>query len=130
MRTLYIYGCEARGDYNDLYLVRYELIACRWFTLCIHVFHRSDAIDMHDHPWNFYTLILWNGYNEITPAGRERIKAGRLLFRKAAYQHRVELIGKRKAVTLVLMGKRVRSWGFITSKGWQLFTDYFKDNRC
>lgn len=137
-----IYGCESRGDGNSAYLTRFTLVDTRWFQLCLHIFHRSDADDLHDHPWPFFSLMLWRGYWEVTPncdicEGREcrRRKRNRkwplmVLFRSATHKHRVELVDGKRAVSLVLMGKRVRQWGFFTSRGWQLWTEYFKEKGC
>ncbi|MFP5276951.1 MAG: DNA methyltransferase [Acidobacteriota bacterium] len=59
-----IYGCDGRGDGDSPYLTRYTLFSTPWIHLCIHVFHRSDADELHDHPWPFASLILWGGYIE------------------------------------------------------------------
>jgi molybdate-binding protein len=42
----------------------------------------------------------------------------------------VELVNGKKAVTLVLMGKYVRDWGFITKKGWKQWQEYFRELGC
>jgi hypothetical protein len=154
MRKRIIKGCESRGDADSPYLTRYTLLATRWFTLCLHIFHRSDAPDLHDHPWDFWSLILWRGYIEQTPSGRRRVWPGMLLRRRAEHVHRVELlprytqqltqieympgrrvlgqrqIGHLPAVTLVLMRPRRRTWGFFTAAGWQPFLDYFTKMGC
>ena len=50
------------------YLVRYTIFSCQWFGIFIHKILRSDDDrDLHDHPWNFWTLILKGGYAEETP---------------------------------------------------------------
>jgi hypothetical protein len=113
--------------------------------MCLHVFHRSDADDLHDHPWGFVSVILWRGYVEVTPCAacspcenstgcnyrqRKRVWPGMILFRRATHRHRVELIDGKKAVTLVFMGKRWREWGFFTSKGWQQWQAFFKERGC
>jgi hypothetical protein len=130
MKTKIIYGCESRGDGNTPYLTRYTIIDKKNWQLCLHVFHRSDADEHHDHPWNFISLIVWRGYIEETPAGRKRKYPGMLLFRKETHRHRVELVNSKKAVSLFFMGKRKREWGFFTSKGWQLWTRYFIERGC
>lgn len=130
MRKKIIYGCEERGDYLSPYLTRYTIIDTRWFQLCLHIFHRSDAEDMHDHPWPFASLILWRGYNEQTPAGKRRVWPGMLLIRKAAHRHRVELVNGKRAVTLVWMGKRIRDWGFFTKSGFIQWQRYFFEKGC
>ena len=133
-----IYGCEARGDAESAYLTRYCLIAGRFGQVAVHVFHRSDADDLHDHPWPFLSFILWRGYVEVTDEIRDRHIArigrrkipGMMLFRRPEHQHRVELIDGKKAVTLVVMGPIVREWGFLTSEGWKQWRRYFQEKGC
>lgn len=56
----------------DRYLTRYVLYGTRSGSgrkVFLHVFHHGDAEPyFHDHPWSFWSLILWGGYYEITPA--------------------------------------------------------------
>jgi hypothetical protein len=138
-----IYGCESRGDGDSPYMTRYAFPRIGPVRMCLHIFHRSDADDLHDHPWPFASLILWRGYTEVTPhplfpaldgggdiRNRKRIWPGMILFRPATHIHRVELIDGKRAVTLVFMGKRIREWGFFTRQGWKLWTKYFSENGC
>jgi hypothetical protein len=79
----------------------------------LHLFHRGDVEPyFHDHPWPFWSLILWGGYWEETPAGRKWYGPGRLLRRPADWQHRVEVPEGRRCWTLLWIGAKVRSWGF------------------
>jgi hypothetical protein len=125
-----IYGCESRGDYQDVYLIRYTLFECSKFQICIHVFHRSDADDLHDHPWNFVTIPLWRGYIEQTPDTYKRIYPFTIHFRKATYRHRVILPNERRAITLVFMGPYIRQWGFWEKGKWIWWKQYFKEKGC
>lgn len=129
-----IYGCEGRGDGDQPYLTRYTLFQCRLFQLCLHVFHRSDHDDHHNHPWNFTSIILWRGYYEETMQHetlvRKRVWPGMVLRRKATHRHRVVLKDGKKAVTLVIMGKYRQTWGFFTSEGWVRWKEYFVKNKC
>lgn len=125
-----IFGCDARGDAESAYFTRTTIIKCRFGQLCLHHFHRSDSIDLHDHPWNFWTLILWRGYIEQTPNGRRRVWPGMILRRRAEHQHRVELVDEKPALTLVWMGRRVRDWGFVTPLGRIEWQRYFRDKGC
>jgi hypothetical protein len=143
-----IYGCEERGDADVPYLTRYTLINTKLFQVCLHIFHRSDADDLHDHPWNFLSIILWRGYNEVTEqqcyvcnklgysncSYRNRVKQrklpGMFLFRKAQHKHRVELVNGKPAMSLVIMGKRKREWGFWVNGVWEYWQHYFIKKRC
>ena len=135
MRKRIIYGCDGRGDGDTPYLTRYYLLDKKWMQICIHVFHRSDFDDMHDHPWNFLSIILWGGYLEETMGykrrrQRKRVWPGMFLFRRATHRHRVVLKNEKKAVSLVFMGPYIREWGFFTRNGWIHFKKYFTDNGC
>lgn len=125
-----IYGCESRGDADSPYLTRWTLLDTRWGRVYLHVFHRSDADELHDHPWSFVSLILWRGYVEETPRGRFRRWPGSLAYRPASWRHRVDLIGGKPAVTLVVTGAPVRQWGFWTARGWQHWREYFAEKGC
>jgi hypothetical protein len=160
MKKSLIYGCEGRGDGADLYLTRYTLLEFKSWQLCLHVFHRSDADDLHDHPWDFYTMPLWRGYKEVYHQearpeafggghykGVRPIRPFRVYFRKAEHTHRVVLYSETfavnvapqawhtfkrdlPAVTLVLMLKKRREWGFWMQERWVEWRQYFFSNRC
>jgi hypothetical protein len=130
MQRKIIYGCESRGDALSPYLTRVTLISCGLFAVYLHIFHRSDSTDRHDHPWNFITCILWRGYIEETPSNRRRLWPGMTQYRPAKWIHRVELVEGKRAVTLVFRGPYVREWGFYVNAGWQRWLEYFKERGC
>lgn len=130
IKTNIIYGCESRGDGDFKYLTRYTLLEKKSWQLCLHLFHRSDEVDLHDHPWDFWSLILWRGYVEETPTGRKRVWPGMLLRRKAEHVHRVELTSDKPAITLVVMFQRRRQWGFFRDSTWLPFHQYFEKFGC
>jgi|ERR1700722_3783114 len=78
-----IMGCDGRGDGESPYLTRLVIIDCPLGAAYLHYFHRSDADEFHDHPWNFASLILWRGYFEVTTSGHRRYWPGMVLFRGA-----------------------------------------------
>jgi|ERR1044072_25256 hypothetical protein len=93
------------------YLIRTYLFKSKLFQIVIHKVLQSDPDCLHDHPWNFISLILWGGYWEgTTPEQKLRgfeleffkIKHNAniyyrwygplsLLFRKAEWKHRLKL---------------------------------------
>lgn len=88
-------------------------------NLYLHRFTRSDSDTYHDHPWPFTSIILAGGYWEHTPTGpggltdRKRwYGPGRILRRPAQWKHWVEVPAGREVWTLLLVGRKVRSWGF------------------
>lgn len=77
-------------------------------------FHRwtasDDARAFHDHPWWFLTLVLWGGYTDVSPSGRDRLSVGSIRFRPASHRHTVEV--DRLTWTMLITGAPRRRWGF------------------
>jgi len=139
-----------REDIGDpaggLYLERWVLLRLFGCSLYLHRFVRSDwTRDLHDHPRSFFTLPLRGGYRDETQPGRmdhgggviplglnDFPRAHRLVrwpwprFRRAEHRHRVELDPRwPHPVTLVLMLRARREWGFWTERGfihWRIYT--------
>lgn len=141
MKKKIIYGCEGRGDADSPYLTRWTLLQTRWGNLYLHLFHRSDHDTLHDHPWSFWSLVLWRGYIEEYHTGqgsyegepaiaRKRRWPLSLAYRDAHWTHRVELINDKPALTLIWRGPYVREWGFHTSGGWRHWRKYFEELGC
>lgn len=118
-----------KWDANAPYLTRWTIYGSssrkpggNGSAVFLHHFQRSDADEMHDHPWAFTSVILAGGYYEITPApgwangvGPVRKRwygPGRILSRPAEWIHRVEIPDGREAWTLIFRGRKVRPWGF------------------
>lgn len=120
------------GDPAHPLLIRYYLLSTPWFVVNIHKLLRSDEDRyLHDHPWDFWTLLLSGQYFEHLPGGTVRcLNAGDWLYRKAEHRHRVEL--NEPCWTLVLRRRTRREWGFwINGPGepdgfgkWVQHTDY------
>ena len=117
------------------YLTRWLVSEYRGRKVFLHHFQDSDADEMHDHPWNFVSVILSGGYWEKTPArgpltwngtGPTREQwygPGRVLVRPLNWIHSVRLPhgpgGPRDCWTLLYIGPKVRPWGFWCPKaGW------------
>lgn len=119
------------------YLTRWTMVGKRFtgdgFAVFLHRFHRSDNEVPHCHPWPFVSVILAGGYWEDVPADpkvpggplrRRWYAPGRVLKRSAKWVHRVVLPPGREAWTLVIRGRKERSWGFYCPGGfmpWRVF---------
>jgi hypothetical protein len=133
-----------RDDTNDLYLRRFFIYPRNKDLtknqtkprLYLHKFYRGDEDPhMHDHPWDFTSLILTQGYWEEVPgfSGLPDEKYTRfdstygadgdyryryffprfsLLHRLAEHKHRVILKDSTPVWTLVLTEPKRRKWGF------------------
>lgn len=113
-------------------------------SIYIHKLLRSDdERNLHDHPWDFHTFLLTDGYFEELPhefnketgileyTNIEYRLPFKLYYRPATWAHRLLL--NKPVWTLVFRGKKRREWGFYTDNGWTHWTEYkydrsFKDD--
>lgn len=107
---------------------RFFLSPRRWkYRLFLHHTTKSDQDRYpHDHPWGFWSLMLWGRWIEYryafhpraAPYRQTKFKAtvGTFVRRKAVDIHRIEIV--KPSWTLVLAGPWERRWGFHTPSGW------------
>lgn len=107
------------------YLIRWRLFGHK---VKLHKFLRSDTDCMHDHPWNFISIILKGYYYEETPGGTKKYKAGSILFRKAEWVHRISI--DKPCWSLVINQKPRRSWGFYMKDRWVYWRKYKSTGTC
>jgi hypothetical protein len=135
------------------------LIKCNapWQNARVHEILRSDEDrELHDHPWDYTSVILKGGYTEIThwdnfrdavkwaekegrPGGigfdaamrkwelRVMYTAGDVLRRKADFAHRLLVEEGKTATTLFIMGKKKNAWGFYTKEQGKVYYRDFLD---
>lgn len=109
---------------NGVYNIR-TYVKTPWFSLRLHHWlHSDDARHFHDHPWWFYTLVLKGGYTDVSPAGEERMRAGRIRFRPAHHQHTVR-VDPGGCWTFLITGPEIRRWGFWVGPKWLNAKRYF-----
>jgi hypothetical protein len=109
-------------------LVRWNLFECRYFSFKIHKLITSDAACQHDHPWAFLTFLMKGGYVEHNQKGSKVYSRFSLLYRPAKYLHRLEI--HQPVWTFVITFKKVRTWGFVTPRGWVKWFNYSDTERC
>lgn len=127
---------------DEPYLERLIVFRCDWFSVLLHKFVGGDDECMHDHPWNFIAILLKGGYVEWTPVHAHWLNGGvveisrwygpgSILYRPAAWTHRVDILQQKSVISLVIHGPKVRSWGFWTKlKGWLHHSKYSYHKHC
>ena len=84
----------------------------------MHHILRSDGDDeLHDHPWDNGTLMVTDGYWEITPKGRRWVAPDEIVVRKAHEFHRIELEPGTHPLTIFWHGPKINEWGFLGADG-------------
>lgn len=129
-------------DASTIYMRRW-FFWCPWFGIRVHQILRSDADrHLHDHPWDFASLLLTGGYTEIVlrddvgpdtaqklaAMGDVRLMAQRTWGRWSLVRHKAEdlhrLLLARPIWTLVFTGPKRKSWGFLTEDGMVPWHEY------
>jgi len=125
------------GKDGTPYMRRYHLIKNEWLRVYVHEILRSDEDpELHDHPWDFTTILLSGGYSEEVPvkefgnwqAGEtKKILWPRwsIIRHKADDLHRLDI--EKPVWTLFIAGKSRRDWGFLTKSGWKYHRDFLRE---
>lgn len=117
-----------------------ELALVPKFGIRVHRIMSSDVPVFHDHPWDFWSLILRTGYREVTPDWshgptpahitvsddydghtpvtythvlEQFYPAGSILHRKATDWHYLQLRAGEEAWTLFFTSQKRQGWGFL-----------------
>lgn len=93
------------------YVIRWRIETPLGSVRVHHWLGPDDDRAFHDHPWWFLTFVLKGGYTDVSPTGRQHLRAGAVHFRRALHQHTV-VPDPGGAWTFLVTGPKVRSWGF------------------
>lgn len=119
--------CDVVEQFGRPYMRRHFLLGAGprspGSTARFHEILESDAADLHDHPWDFVSVILSGRYVETTPDGEAEFGPGSVLVRRAEQLHRLTLPAG-PVWSFVTMGPARRRWGFRTGDGWVHWRDY------
>ncbi len=98
------------------------------FNIFIHKFLKSEPNDMHDHPTDFTTFILYGGYWEHTQSGTYWRRPMFCRCVKSNHINRIELDVKRPIcwALFISYGKKT-DWGFYKKGQWIQHNEYFAD---
>lgn len=109
------------GKQGNPMMKRIRLIQTPFGGAYLHFIYREDLDPVpHDHPWEFWRIVLRGGYTEVyltdPRRGKTRLTSpGRLKWSHfpTAHAHRIVSVAP-GTVSLVLVGPKVRTWGFWT----------------
>jgi hypothetical protein len=97
------------------------------FNAYLHKIVLSDEPVFHDHPWDYFTIILKGGYWEHTPEGKFWRGPGHMRFSKAGSLHYLEIPQGGSAWTLFFRFGKKKEWGFIKDGEWVHYQTYLKE---
>jgi hypothetical protein len=103
---------------GKVHFKRWRLLSTPWFNVYVHGIYQKDLeADMHDHPWDFTSIVLYGGYVEQTEKDFIERRFLHIKKNKAEDVHRIYRLFK-NTYTLVITGRRRRDWGYKTKNGW------------
>ena len=89
----------------------------------LHQILSADEPILHDHPWDFKSMILTGSYIETTPEGEFTRRAGDMYEKKATDLHYIKSV-EENTWTMVFTGPNVRDWGFQIEGEWVSHDQY------
>lgn len=120
------------GKPGNPMMERWRLIQTPLFGLYVHFIYREDLDPVpHDHPWRFWSLVLRGGYREEYHPDVREIGTSRQQQHEPwsvhefplRAAHRITSVEPR-TVTLVLVGRKLRTWGFYDERRGNAFVDW------
>lgn len=111
---------------------RWRLLQTPLFGVYVHFIYREDLDPVpHDHPWRFWSLVLRGGYVEHLWPDSRVPEVSEIRHRLRGYVHAFPLRSchrivavQPRTVTLVLVGRKVRTWGFYDHRRGNAFVDW------
>lgn len=145
-RSVISIGKNDRVGDKQVYMHRLLIeLGKRRRSIRLHVILAPDPDNcLHDHPWFFWALVLWGGYEEEVPAPDatdleaqrgyprriiNKVKPFRLHFRPVQYKHRIVKLMQRFSVTLAYAGPLEQHWGFHTNEGKRNWEDFVHEEQ-
>lgn len=141
----------AYDEIPDELRTRWQRLVAALPNLYLHEILRSDDDRaLHDHPWDWSSLLLNGHYVEVTHspcrvvggialAGADAVVVdverhhlvvrrhygpGSLRGHRGEFAHRLELPPGGRVVSLLLLGRRRREWGFLCPRGWRHWREF------
>ncbi len=127
---------EIRSRTGKLHFQRWRVLWTPWFSIFVHrILEKDQDKHCHDHPWSFFSLILWGHYFQLrftSADGHSQNQDLQLRRRSLFTWERTPAEGVFHKIyevptptwSLILAGPSRRVWGYATEEGWVNNVDY------
>lgn len=117
---------EIRSKAGALHFQRYAIFETSLVSLYIHrIFKADEDRYMHNHPWNFLTMILWGSYVALESGEQSALSLqlngpdvvakgpGSVSYMDRDHFHRILSIRSGPVTTLFLAFGKKKPWGYL-----------------
>lgn len=123
---------EIKSKSGILHFQRWRILSTPWFDINIHRIFRPDEDEyLHDHPWNYFGMILAGSYDEQYSdamfTGMNPMNPGSFGFNNAERFHKIYRLNTPSVTTLFINGRRRRDWGYKVDFLWVQHEMYRKN---
>ena len=104
---------EIKSKTGELHFKRWEILKTRWGSIWLHAIYKADADKhLHNHPWDFISVVLRGSYYEQTPLGNKKQYPGKINVRDGSEYHKILELVSPVVYTLFFASKPKRLWGY------------------
>lgn len=104
---------EIRSRTGELHFQRYAIFETPILSLYIHkIYKRDEDLHLHNHPWNFITMVLDGGYEELLPNGKRNKIPGTISWMSRNGYHKINQIIAGPVTTIFLSFGKWMPWGY------------------
>ena len=118
---------EIRSKEGKLHFRRWEILKTRWFSIYIHGIYAADQDKhLHNHPWDYKSIVLKGSYIEETNNGVNILKFGTVTSRIGKDYHKIKSLLTKSVYTLFIVSPIKRIWGYQVDGSWVNHEEYRK----
>ena len=104
---------EIKSKTGELHFKRWEILKTRWGSIWLHAIHKADTDKhLHNHPWDFISVVLKGSYYEQTPKGNKKQYPGKINLRNGEEHHKILELLSPVVYTLFFVSAPKRQWGY------------------
>jgi hypothetical protein len=121
---------EIKSKTGELHFRRWKFFEIKnLFSIYIHKIYLPDYDEhLHNHPWNYVSIILDGGYIELDHNGNSvSRRTGSISVKSSESFHKITHLYKSPTKTIVITGpKKQHNWGYLVNGQFAGFKTYRK----
>ncbi len=104
---------EIKSKTGEVHFRRCEILKTRWGSIWLHAIYKADKDKhLHNHPWDFRSVVLKGSYIEETESGMITQYPGKVNKRNGEDFHKIKKLLSPVVWTLFIVSKTKREWGY------------------